>query len=109
MDNHDQSEVIALLSQAATYGPNVDRIETIATHASLVFLAGDRAYKLKRTVRYRYLDYSTPEQRRRACEAELVLNRRRAPSLYLEVAPVTREADGRLALDGIGEASIGWS
>ena len=107
MDNHDQSEVIALLSQAATYGPNVDRIETIATHASLVFLAGDRAYKLKRAVRYRYLDYSTPEQRRRACEAELVLNRRTAPSLYLEVAPVTREADGRLALDGIGEA-VDW-
>jgi aminoglycoside phosphotransferase family enzyme/predicted kinase len=107
MDHPDQSEVVAFLGRAASYGPATERVERVATHASLVFLAGTRAYKLKRAVRYRYLDYSTRELRRRACEAELALNRRTAPALYLGVTPVTREADGGLALGGTGEA-LDW-
>ena len=107
MDHPDQSEVVAFLGRAASYGPETERVERVATHASLVFLAGTRAYKLKRAVRYRYLDYSTLELRRQACEAELALNRRTAPALYLGVTPVTREADGRLALGGTGEA-LDW-
>jgi aminoglycoside phosphotransferase family enzyme/predicted kinase len=107
MIDDDQREVIAFLGHAAAYGDDVGAVEMVATHASLVFLAGDRAYKLKRAVRYPYLDYSTRELRRRSCEAELVLNRRTAPSLYLKIAPVTRMAGGGLALDGDGEA-IDW-
>src|SRR5437870_4130172 len=67
---------------------------SIATHASLVFLAGRRAYKLKRAVKYPYLDFSTVERRRAACTAELQLNRRTAPQLYLEVRALSRLADG---------------
>ena len=77
-------------------------VEIVTTHASLVFLAGDRAFKLKRAVRYPYLDFSTPERRLDACRTELELNRRTAPSLYLGVRTITREADGRLAFDGRG-------
>jgi aminoglycoside phosphotransferase family enzyme/predicted kinase len=61
----------------------------ITTHASHIFLTGDRALKLKRAVKYPYLDFSTPELRRAACELELELNRRTAPALYLAVKPVT--------------------
>jgi aminoglycoside phosphotransferase family enzyme/predicted kinase len=95
-----QAEVIALLASPDAHGgAPVERVET---HASIVFLAGDRAYKLKRAVRYDYLDFSTLERRRQCCEAELRINRRAAPSLYRRVVPVTREVEGHLALDGAG-------
>src|SRR5205085_71171 len=79
----------------------------IATHASLIFLAGDRVFKLKRSVKYSYLDFSTPGLRRRACEAELALNRRTAPDLYLAVRSINRTPHGRLAFDGPGPA-LDW-
>jgi len=101
----DQAEVIAFLEAPATHGgAPVHRIET---HGALVFLAGDRAWKLKRAVRYDYMDFSTPERRRACCEAEVRLNRRTAPTLYLGVVPVTRVAGGGLALGGDGTA-VDW-
>jgi aminoglycoside phosphotransferase family enzyme/predicted kinase len=98
----DQSEVIDCLTTPATYGAAVSAVERIDTHGSTVFLAGPHAYKLKRAVRYDYMDFSSAERRRMLCEAELALNRRTAPRLYLDVVPVTREADGRVALGGAG-------
>ena len=73
------------------------------------FLAGDRAYKLKRAVKFPYLDYSTAEQRRAACEAELALNRRTAPDLYLEVRALTRDPNGEIGFGTEGRWSIGSS
>jgi len=102
----DQSETIAFLSAPETHGA-IGPVRRIDTHISAIFLVGDRAYKLKRAVRFDYLDFSTVELRRRACEAELRVNRRTAPEIYLGVCPVTREADGRLALDGAG-ATVDW-
>lgn len=78
----------------------------IDTHAASVFLAGDRAWKLKRAVRYPYLDFSTPALRRAALEAELRFNRRTAPDLYLAVHPIVRTATG-FQIDRDGEA-IDW-
>src|SRR5215469_7305241 len=75
----DQQAVIAFLSKPCSYGLAAERVDVIETHVSLVFLAGDHAYKLKRAVKYPYLDFSTPDLRRRACEAELALNRRTLP------------------------------
>jgi len=103
----DQHDVIAFLSAPSSYGAAVERVDVIETHASLVFLAGDRAYKLKRAVKYPYLDFSTAEYRRRACEAELVLNRRTAPTLYLKVRALARLADGRVGFATDGPA-IDW-
>ena len=100
----DQRAVIAALSDPATYGLHDERVERLETHCSIVFLAGDRAYKLKRAIRYAALDYTTRALRRAACEAELRLNRRTAPDLYLAMEPVTREPDGTLALNGAGIA-----
>jgi aminoglycoside phosphotransferase family enzyme len=77
-----QSDTIAFLrDEAGRFGP----VETIATHISTVFLAGDRALKLKRPVRFPYLDFSTPSRRLGCCQAEVDLNRRTAPTLYLGV------------------------
>lgn len=88
----------------ARSGQPVTRIET---HAAFIFLTGDRAWKAKRPVRLAYLDFSSPARRRAALEAELRLNRRTAPDLYLGVHAVVRGADGALALDGTG-APVEW-
>ena len=103
----DQQAVIDFLSEPSAYGPATERVDIIETHVSLVFLAGDRAYKLKRAVKYPYLDFSTPEHRRRACEAEFALNRRTAPTLYLEVRALGRMPDGKIGFVGDGPA-IDW-
>jgi uncharacterized protein len=103
----DQSEVVAFLSAGASYGLPGAAIEQIVTHISHIFLVGERAYKLKRAVRFSYLDYSTLERRERFCRAELLLNRRTAPGLYLRVRAITRRADGGLAWDGDG-AAVEW-
>ena len=96
----DQSGTVTFLERhAADLGTPVERI---STHISLVFLAGDRALKLKRAVRFPYLDFSTPERRLAACEAELQLNSRTAPALYRGIRRITREDDGRLEMGGRG-------
>ena len=74
----------------------------VTTHISKIFLAGERVFKLKRAVRFAYVDFSTPELRLAACESELALNRRTAPSLYLAVRRITRAADGTIGFDGDG-------
>ena len=97
----EQEAVIEFLSHPDSYGLQGTKVERIETHCSIVFLAGDRAYKLKRALRYASLDYTTRELRHAACAAELALNRRTAPDLYLAVRAIHRDAGG-LAFDGAG-------
>jgi uncharacterized protein len=104
--SEDQRDVIAFLKDPFSYGPGVDRVEVIETHASLVFIAGERVFKLKRAVAYPYLDFSTADLRRCACDAELILNRRTAPALYEEVRGLFR-ADGAVGFSPNGEA-LDW-
>ncbi|NBB82919.1 MAG: AAA family ATPase, partial [Alphaproteobacteria bacterium] len=99
-DSHvveDQSAVIAFLADpdthAARSGP-APEVERIDTHGAVVFLAGDRAWKLKRAVDYPYMDLSTLAKRERACRAEIALNRRTAPSIYLAARPIVPAGDG---------------
>ncbi len=90
----DQSDVAAFLTDPDTHGgAKVTRIET---HGALVFLADDRAFKIKKAVRYPYMDFGTVALREAACKAELALNRRTAPDLYLRVEPISRDRTGRL-------------
>ncbi len=98
----DQAAVIGFLSRPASYGKGDQRVERIDTHCSIVFLVGDHAYKLKRAIRYASLDYTTLALRRSACEAELLLNRRTAPALYLGVRAIKSGNDGALMFDGSG-------
>lgn len=77
--------------------------KVIDTHISRVVIGAERAFKVKRPVSFSYLDFSTQEKRADAARKEVVLNRRTAPDLYLGTRAITRDADGRLALDGAGE------
>lgn len=105
MTGQEQSAVIAFLADPATHGG--EPVERVDTHASIVFLAGDHAFKLKRAVRFSYLDYSTLEARERFCRAELALNRRTAPELYEDVRSINRDPDGRMSFGGSG-AALDW-
>lgn len=94
-----QTLAIALLCDAATYGlPAGGEVDRIDTHAARVFMAGDRAFKMKRAVTYPFFDYATLSLRLDACEAELALNRRTAPTLYLGVGGLVRGEDGNIRL-----------
>jgi uncharacterized protein len=105
-DGDSQEAVFALLSDPATHGG--DAVKRIDTHAASVFLAGERAFKVKRAVRFPFLDFSTLAKRKSACEAELRINRSFAPDIYRRVVAITRETDGRLTLDGSG-TPVEWA
>jgi len=95
--------LVAALRDPRRYPHPVERVELLETHISWILLTGNYAYKLKKPVSLGFLDFSTLEARRTACEEELRLNRRTAPDLYLEVVPVTgTETEPRLG--GTGRA-----
>jgi aminoglycoside phosphotransferase family enzyme/predicted kinase len=97
-DSRMQERVFALLTAPAMH-PHVHRIDT---HAASVFLEGNRALKIKRAVRFPFLDYSTLEKRKAACDEEIRINRQFAPQIYRRVIPITQGVDGSLAIDGGG-------
>jgi len=101
-----QEEVWAFLENPSTFGGQ--KVRRIDTHAASVFLSGDRALKVKRAVRFPFLDYSTLGRRKRACEAELAVNAPFAPEIYRRVVAITREAGGELAIGGSG-AAVEWA
>ena len=101
-----QRDVFAFLQDPATYG-RTEPVIRIDTHGAAVFLAGPDVYKVKRAVRFPFMDFSTLEKRHAVCEAELLVNRGNAPDLYLGIVPITR--DGHvLRLGGSGEV-IEWA
>jgi aminoglycoside phosphotransferase family enzyme/predicted kinase len=104
MSRADIDPAIAkLMGDPATHGPGVREVDVIETHAARVFLAGARAYKIKKPVDLGFLDFSTRDARAEALQTELALNAPAAPQLYRRLAWITREADGALALDGSGD------
>ena len=80
--------LIAALLDPHPYPYAVDRVELVETHASWLLLAGEFAYKIKKAITLPFLDYGTLTRREAFCRAELVLNRRLAPNLYLDVVPI---------------------
>ncbi|MGO9046518.1 MAG: hypothetical protein ACLQFW_06460 [Xanthobacteraceae bacterium] len=101
------NDKVAFLSRGDAYQPPVAAVTRRETHMSFVFLAGDRAYKLKKPVRFPYLDFSTLARREAACRAELSLNRRLAPDIYRGVVPLARSGRDELAIGGGGE-TVDW-
>jgi aminoglycoside phosphotransferase family enzyme/predicted kinase len=78
-------------------------VQVVQTHISVVFLVGEDVYKLKKPLDLGFIDCSTLEKRLHLCQEEVRLNRRLAPGVYRGVLPVTREADGRLRVQGQGQ------
>ncbi len=94
---------VAFLRRPDSYPAGVSLVEAIETHMAWVFLAGERAYKLKKPVRYPFLDFSTLDARRHLCLEEVRLNRRLSPHVYLGTMSLTADDDRNLHLGGDGE------
>ncbi len=100
-----QAEIMAALANILS---NPGPLRRIDTHAATVFLAGERALKIKRAVRFPFLDYSTLERRKAACEAEIGVNRPLAPNIYKGVVAITQSDDGSVHIGGAG-TPIEWA
>lgn len=83
-------------------------LRLIETHISWVFIGDAEVFKVKRPVSFGFLDFSTPQARHDACHAEVRLNRRLAPDVYVGVVPVTRSAAGLHTFSGQGEV-VDWA
>ena len=95
------------LSNPSAYPDDPTEVRTVETHISWVFITDRFAYKLKKPVKFEFIDFSTVALRHQACENELRLNRRLAPTVYIAVLPVTAGSDGSLELGGDGRA-VDW-
>ncbi|MGD9657280.1 MAG: hypothetical protein AB7U61_06510 [Methylocystis sp.] len=101
------ADKVRFLSAPGAY-PNLPAsVSVLETHMSYVFLAGDKVYKLKKPVRYPFLDFSTINAREHNCREEARLNRRLAADIYLGVIPLTLSASRGLTLGGEGE-TVDW-
>ncbi len=96
-----QAAIVAFLSDGANL-PDGGQVEVIQTHGAFVFLAGSSAYKIKRAVRYDYLDFSTQQKWHDMLLRELELNAPLAPQIYRDVIGLTRDRQGKLTLGGKG-------
>src|SRR5947209_7424507 len=103
----DTPELIDALRSSRAYPHPSGPVDVRQTHISVVFLAGEYAYKVKKPVDLGFLDFSTLARRRHFCEEEVRLNRRLAPAVYEAVVPITR-GPGGLRVDGAGEP-IEWA
>ncbi|WAC28445.1 AAA family ATPase [Ancylobacter sp. SL191] len=103
----DQEPIFALLADPATHGLT-GAVSRIDTHGAAVFLAGDDVYKVKRAVRFPFMDLSTLDKRHAASMRELDVNRVNAPGLYLGLVPIRRLGD-RLQLGGEAGTVIEWA
>ena len=103
LDDSDQSQeaVFRFLAEPATHGLS-EPVARVDTANAVVFLAGPDVYKVKRAVKFPFMDLSTLDKRRAACEAEIEVNRASAPQIYLTALPITRRGQA-LALGGDGE------
>jgi len=99
--------IVRWLARPESYPHRPDRVDHVETHISHVFLAGSYVYKLKKPVKFDFLDFSTVRSREHACREEVRLNRRLAPETYLDIVPVTLSAGGEFRLGGAGK-SVDW-
>lgn len=96
------AEEVEFLKQPTAYPYQITSVEVKETHMSWVFLVDGWAYKLKKRVKYPFLDLSFPEARWRNCKEEVRLNKRLARGIYISVVPLTINTKGKLALNGKG-------
>lgn len=97
---------VGFLRRSDSYPFGADIVEVLETHMAWVFLAGNLVYKLKKPVRFPYLDYSTIDRRAAASRTEYRVNRRTAGDVYLGVVPLV-VTPGGLSIGGQGPV-VDW-
>ena len=105
--DEEEREICAFLSVSAAYGRGAHPVDVVETHIARVFLVGEDAYKLRKRVHLRFVDFSTLHARHAAAVREMEINRPHAPNIYLGLVPIVRN-EGRLQLGGDGEI-VEWA
>ena len=93
-----QTELIQAMRTPGFYPHPAETVDFIQTHISSLFLVGDHVYKLKKPLDLGFLDFSSLDKRRFYCREEVRLNSRLAPSVYLQVLPVSQDLQGGFVL-----------
>ena len=104
----EEREICAFLLNPATHGVEGQKVEAVETHIARVFLIGDDAYKLRKRIHLRFVDFSSLHARHAAAVREMEINKPHAPNIYLGLVPITRTSDGQLSLGGHGEI-VEWA
>jgi aminoglycoside phosphotransferase family enzyme/predicted kinase len=102
------SQLIETMKNVDFYPHNPEEVELIQTHISYVFIAGDIVYKVKKPLKFDFLDFTSLEKRKFYCEEELRLNKRLAPNTYLDVVVISQDPQGNITL-GKGEEVIDYA
>jgi len=100
--DEEERQICAFLRDPATHGDGSQPVDVVETHIARVFLVGEDAFKLRKRVHLRFVDFSNLHARHAAAVREMEINRPHAPSVYLGLIPVMRGDDGRLNLGGRG-------
>ena len=101
-------QIIEDLRNSAALPENTTKVDVVQTHISVVFVANSFVYKIKKPVNFGFLDFSTLEKREHYCHQEVLLNRRLARDLYVDVLPVTL-VDGKYTLKGQGGEPVEYA
>ncbi len=101
-------QLVQAMSRPDFYAHNPDSVQLLQTHISFIFIAGDLVYKVKKSVDFGFLDFTTLEKRKFYCDEELRLNRRLASEIYLDVVPIGEDKSGALSL-GTGDRIIDYA
>ncbi len=96
-----QDQIVEALMNSEAYEEDPGHVELLQTHISFVFLTKDYVYKVKKSVNFGFLDFTTLEKRRFFCEKELELNRRLCGDMYIEVSPINKAK--YIKINGRGE------
>jgi aminoglycoside phosphotransferase family enzyme len=86
--------ILESLSKPEAYDEDVEDVKVIQTHISFIFLTGKYVYKVKKSVDFGFLDFTTLEKRKHFCEREVEINSKFSPDLYIGVLPITQEENG---------------
>ena len=107
-DNDTWKKVCDFLGQPTAFPDGTVSVKRVTTHASEIFIGSTTVYKIKRPVSYPYMDFSRLADRHENCLKELSLNKKTAPTLYLDVTPITKDEDGTLHINGAGKI-VEWA
>src|ERR1700689_2305282 len=91
---HPERDLIAAMTEPSFYPERPPSVEFKQTHISCVFLAGESVYKIKKPIRFPFVDYSALKLRYQFCQEEVRLNRRLTPRVYRGVFPIIRSQQG---------------